>query len=127
MVCLVAARTKLHDATALCTTCCTGLVQHQHRFVMRQTDAGIKEVRLKHSLRVRKGDLVEGEVTDVVNYGVFVTFPHRHRGLLHISQISRARVDNVKDHFKVGDRVKVCLLSRLHECCVAAETCVLWP
>ncbi len=51
------------------------------------------------------GDEVEGVVTGIVDFGVFINVSGIE-GLVHISEISWERVVNPKNHVKVGDRVK---------------------
>lgn len=53
------------------------------------------------------GDSVEGEVTGMVDFGVFVKIEDGLEGLVHISEIDWGLVDDPRHFFKVGDRVKV--------------------
>lgn len=52
------------------------------------------------------GDVVEGEVTAVTDFGVFVKFDNNLEGLVHISEIAWQRIDDPKDFIKVGQKVK---------------------
>ncbi len=61
-----------------------------------------KEIIAKYNL----GDTVSGEVTGVVDFGVFVKMEEGFEGLIHISEIDWSLVENPRDHFKVGDKVK---------------------
>lgn len=56
------------------------------------------------------GDDVEGVVTGVVDFGVFVNVDGIE-GLIHISEISWERVSDPKDYVKVGDTVKAKIIS----------------
>lgn len=59
---------------------------------------------------VEVGKVYEGKVAKLMDFGAFVTlFPGRD-GLVHISQISEERVQNVSDKLKEGDIVKVKVL-----------------
>jgi small subunit ribosomal protein S1 len=51
------------------------------------------------------GDIVEGEVNKITNYGAFIQLPNDIDGLVHISQISEDRVEKVKDVINVGEKV----------------------
>src|SRR3989339_115515 len=51
------------------------------------------------------GDTVEGEVTAVTDFGVFIEFG-KLEGLIHISEIAWQRIDNPHDFVKVGEKVK---------------------
>ncbi|HWB34134.1 MAG TPA: S1 RNA-binding domain-containing protein [Candidatus Paceibacterota bacterium] len=53
------------------------------------------------------GDVVEGEVTGMVDFGVFIKLEEGLEGLVHISEIDWGLVDDPRHFFKVGDRVKV--------------------
>ncbi|MBK8492650.1 MAG: polyribonucleotide nucleotidyltransferase [Saprospirales bacterium] len=55
------------------------------------------------------GDVYEAVVKSVMPYGVFVEF-HGKSGLLHVSEMSHSRIDNVESVFKEGDLVKVKLI-----------------
>jgi len=57
--------------------------------------------------RYAVGDTVEGEVTGIVDFGVFVKLEEGLEGLVHISEIDWALVEDPKALFKVRDRVKV--------------------
>lgn len=53
------------------------------------------------------GEVYYGTVTRMANFGVFVECLPGKEGLLHISEVSTARVPRVEDIFKPGDRVLV--------------------
>jgi len=55
------------------------------------------------------GDVYEATVQTLAPYGVFVEFAGKS-GLLHVSEISHTRIENVEDVFKEGDPVKVKLI-----------------
>lgn len=51
------------------------------------------------------GQRVKGKVTGVVDFGLFVDIGELE-GLVHISQVSWQRINNLKDHFKPGDEIE---------------------
>ena len=53
------------------------------------------------------GDVVAGEVTGMVDFGVFVKLEEGLEGLVHISEIDWGLVDDPRHFFTVGDSVKV--------------------
>jgi small subunit ribosomal protein S1 len=53
------------------------------------------------------GDTLSGEVTGMVDFGVFVKLEEGLEGLVHISEIDWGLVDDPRHFFKVGDKVKV--------------------
>ena len=56
--------------------------------------------------RIHVGDVVEGTVKNVTDFGAFIDLGGAD-GLLHISEMSWGRVENPKKVFHVGDQVKV--------------------
>lgn len=59
---------------------------------------------------VEVGRIYQGKVARIVDFGAFVTVLPGKDGLVHISQISQERVENVADHLSVGDTVAVKVL-----------------
>jgi len=57
-----------------------------------------------------EGEIYEGTVVKVVDFGAFVNFFGAKDGLVHISELAPKRVDKVSDVVKEGDKVKVKLL-----------------
>ncbi len=56
--------------------------------------------------RIKEGDIVEGTVKNVTDFGAFVDLGGAD-GLLHISEMSWGRVEHPKKVFKVGDKLNV--------------------
>ena len=56
------------------------------------------------------GETYEGTVKSIKEFGAFVEFLPKKEGLLHISEISWKRLENMDGIFKEGDKVKVKLL-----------------
>ncbi len=56
--------------------------------------------------RFKIGDLVQGTVSKLTNFGAFIQLKDDIDGLVHISQISEDRVEKVKDVLKVGQEVE---------------------
>ena len=53
------------------------------------------------------GTVLEGKVTSITKFGAFVALEGSKSGLVHISEIANAYVNDVNDYLKVGDAVKV--------------------
>lgn len=77
-------------------------------------DNKAKEEALKDSKTLTKivakynlGDQLEGVVTGVVDFGIFVKIDNEIEGLIHKSEIDWGLVENTKDYAKIGDTVKV--------------------
>ena len=56
---------------------------------------------------IEVGQVYEGTVARIMNFGAFIELGGGKEGLLHISKISKERIKNVEDVLKVGDVVKV--------------------
>ena len=56
--------------------------------------------------RIHEGDVVEGTVKNVTDFGAFIDLGGAD-GLLHISEMSWGRIEHSKKVFKVGDKLKV--------------------
>jgi len=59
---------------------------------------------------IEPGQVFEGKVIKIMNFGAFVSLTPGRDGLVHISQLSNERVENVTDVVKEGDVVKVKVL-----------------
>ena len=56
------------------------------------------------------GEVYEGTITKIMDFGAFVEILPGKEGLLHISQIDTKRVNKVTDYYKEGDQVTVKLI-----------------
>ena len=67
-----------------------------------------KKAELQKELfeRIKEGDVVEGTVKNVTDFGAFIDLGGAD-GLLHISEMSWGRIEHPKKVFKVGDSIKV--------------------
>ena len=74
-----------------------------------------KKAELQKELfeRIHAGDVVEGTVKNVTDFGAFIDLGGAD-GLLHISEMSWGRVENPKKIFKVGEQVTV-LIKDIHD------------
>lgn len=61
--------------------------------------------------RFKIGDIVDGVVQRVVDFGAFVRIGDGLNGLIHISEISNRLVRNPRDFLKEGDKIKVKILT----------------
>lgn len=68
--------------------------------------AAIEWVR-RLTREVKEGEVFEGKVTRVMDFGAFVEVLPRQEGLVHISELAPRRVEKVTDVVKVGQTVKV--------------------
>lgn len=69
---------------------------------------GIEESMKDKSVKV--GEIVEGKVTGIANFGAFVEIGNGKTGLVHISEMSNNYVKEVGNYVKEGQTVKVRIL-----------------
>ena len=58
-------------------------------------------------MSIEVGNVIPGKVTGITNFGVFVDLGDRKTGLVHISEVSDSYIQDIKEVLKVGDEVKV--------------------
>ncbi|KKS99689.1 MAG: RNA binding S1 domain protein [Candidatus Giovannonibacteria bacterium GW2011_GWA1_43_15] len=61
--------------------------------------------------KYKVGDIIEGEVTGVVDFGIFIKLEEGLEGLAHISELDWALVENPNALFKVGEQIKAKIIS----------------
>jgi len=62
-------------------------------------------------MQVEIGNVYSGKITGIMNFGAFVQLESGQSGLVHISEIARDFVKDIKEHVKIGDPVKVKVLA----------------
>lgn len=75
--------------------------------------AGIdRALKIIHSIvdPIEVGQIYEGKVVRIMNFGAFVELSPNKDGLIHISKLSKERVAKVEDVVNIGDTVKVKVL-----------------
>ncbi len=76
------------------------------------SEKAIYAEKLKDELaKFKVGDLVEGEVTDVTDFGAFVRLSEAVEGLIHISEIDWKLIDDPRDFLKVGEKIQAKIIS----------------
>jgi small subunit ribosomal protein S1 len=61
--------------------------------------------------KYKVGTQVDGSITAITDFGVFVSFGESLEGLIHISELAWQRIDNPNDLYQVGDTVKAEVIS----------------
>lgn len=57
------------------------------------------------------GEVVEGTVLNITDFGAFIQLPEGKTGLVHISEVANTYVKDIREHLKEQDKVKVKVLS----------------
>ena len=73
------------------------------------SEAGEKALKIIQNItkEIEVGEICEGTVVRLMTFGAFVEIGGGKEGLLHISKISKERVNKVEDVLKVGDKITV--------------------
>jgi small subunit ribosomal protein S1 len=85
----------------------------QGKLIFSEKAAGdsIQEAKL---VNIKEGDILEGEITGIVDFGLFVklgTDDNALEGLVHISEIAWGRVTDISQIHTVGEKIKVLVVS----------------
>lgn len=62
-------------------------------------------------MQLEEGQIVEGKITGITNFGVFVDLGDSKSGMVHISEVAQTYVSEIRDFVKENDVVKVKVLS----------------
>lgn len=81
--------------------------QKEGKLIFSEKGPQEKEEKEEKVSRYTVGDVLEGEVTGAVDFGVFVKLEEGLEGLVHISELDWGLVEDTRALYKVGDRVQV--------------------
>ena len=88
--------------------------QAQNRLIFSEKAiAGAEELAKKLEevkAKIKIGEKYSGKVSAVMSYGVFINLNNGIDGLVHISEVSWQKVDNLVELFKVGNKFSVLVL-----------------
>ncbi len=56
------------------------------------------------------GAILEGKVKSITNFGAFVSLPENKTGMVHISEVANAYVNDIRQHLTEGQDVKVVVI-----------------
>lgn len=59
---------------------------------------------------IKCGNIVEGQVTGITKYGIFVSLEDNYVGMIHISEVCNGFVEDLKKMYAIGDILKVKVL-----------------
>lgn len=80
------------------------------------SEKAVNEEGLRQKIgKLKAGQVVEGQVTGLVDFGIFMKFGEGLEGLVHISELAWSRIEHPKDLFKVGQNVKAMIISIEHD------------
>ena len=74
-------------------------------------DEAVKMIEIIAS-EFEEGNIYEGVVTSIKEFGAFIEFAPGKEGMVHISKVSKERINRVEDVLTLGDKVKVVCLGK---------------
>jgi len=81
--------------------------QKEGKLIFSEKGPQEKEEKEEKVRNYQVGDVLDGEVTGAVDFGVFVKIEEGLEGLVHISELDWGLVEDTRSLYKVGDKVKV--------------------
>ncbi|MFC1700708.1 30S ribosomal protein S1 [Patescibacteria group bacterium] len=84
----------------------------QKREKLIVSEKAIEEKEIKESLKnYEKGDIVEGTVSGLTNFGAFIKFGDNLEGLIHISEIDWQLIDHPSQIIKENEKIKAQIIN----------------
>ncbi|WP_448605817.1 polyribonucleotide nucleotidyltransferase [Neorickettsia risticii] len=91
--------------------------QNNYVYIMADTEEALMEAKTRVDMasgtsdsnvsQLKIGELYEGKIVSIVDFGLFVVLPNKQEGLVHISEISRNRVNDIRAEHTEGQSVTV--------------------
>jgi small subunit ribosomal protein S1 len=81
--------------------------QKEHKLIFSEKGLQEKEEKEEKVGKYEVGDVLTGEVTGAVDFGIFVKVEQGLEGLVHISELDWGLVEDTRALYKVGDQVRV--------------------
>lgn len=81
------------------------LNEEENKIIFSEKDVWTK--RQKPALdKYKIGMVIEGKITAVTNFGLFVSFDEGMEGLIHISELAWQRIDSPNELYHIGDKIQ---------------------
>lgn len=65
---------------------------------------------MRNSMELTVGAILEGKVKSITKFGAFISLPENRTGMVHISEITHAYVNDIHEHLTEGQDVKVMVI-----------------
>jgi polyribonucleotide nucleotidyltransferase len=72
----------------------------------------IADAPVKEQMQYELGREYNGKIKKIVDFGMFIEMPDGYDALLHISKVSKSRIDNLQDIYKQGDDIVVVVMEQ---------------
>lgn len=80
--------------------------EKEEKLIVSEKEVASGQKKQKIEKQYNVGDIIEGKITGLVDFGAFVTFDKNQEGLVHISEIGWQRIDHPQDRLSIGDKTK---------------------
>ena len=84
--------------------------QKENKLIFSEKNSDMEEIKDMIS-KYKIGDIVEGDVTGMVDFGIFIKIDDNLEGLAHISELDWSLIEKPANHFKVGEKVKAQIIN----------------
>jgi len=84
--------------------------KENQRFALSMKDL-VPDPWLQVPEKYKVGDIVEGEVINITDFGLFIQLEEGVEGLIHVSELARDKVDDPREVAGVGDKVSAEIIS----------------
>lgn len=64
-----------------------------------------------HSMDLTVGTIIEGKVKSITSFGAFIALPENKTGMVHISEVANAYVNDIRQYLTEGQTVKVMVIA----------------
>jgi small subunit ribosomal protein S1 len=84
--------------------------QEENKLIVSEKETTREQVREALG-NYKVGDIVDGVVSGVVDFGAFIKFDDGLEGLVHLSELAWKRIDDPRNVISVGDKIKAKIIS----------------
>lgn len=84
--------------------------QKENKLIFSEKNSDVDEIKDMVS-KYKIGDIIEGDITGMVDFGVFIKIDDSLEGLAHISELDWSLIEKPANHFKVGEKVKAQIIN----------------
>lgn len=80
--------------------------EKEEKLIVSGKEVASEQKKQASEKQYKVGDIIEGKITGLVDFGAFITFDKNQEGLIHISEIGWQRIDHPQDALSIGDKLK---------------------
>ena len=84
--------------------------QKENKLIFSEKNSDMEEIKDMVS-KYKIGDIVDGDITGIVDFGIFIKIDDNLEGLAHISELDWSLIEKPSAHFKAGEKVKAQIIN----------------